>query len=308
MQYKYHPKTKEELVEAMKKEIFEVQGTKDNPNWEADLDCIDVSQISCSPADEIQKLKTEQEPYQEKENSINIDEDDILDKRMFAIVMSMLSLKNKVLKKEYEFSDKIAKTSIPQDLIAEKEIKKSFNYIKKEMVEKEYEQNNFIKASVDALHALNFFETPVLNNEIKDKVFKTKVKKMISSDSLKDFEEIKNDDYKIENEVIIELLKEKALKIQKHIDNMIEELDKMAILVAKIKKRPPQRQNEEKTENKETAQKENINRKDKETTQKEKENINQDKEKKENIKTENKETAQKEKNKNKKIQNVVRRP
>jgi len=46
MAYKYRPKTKEELVEAIKKEIYEVQGTFDNPNWKADLNCIDTSLIT----------------------------------------------------------------------------------------------------------------------------------------------------------------------------------------------------------------------------------------------------------------------
>ena len=46
MEYKYKPKTKEELIEVIKKEIFEVQGTKDNPNWNADLNCIDTSNIT----------------------------------------------------------------------------------------------------------------------------------------------------------------------------------------------------------------------------------------------------------------------
>ena len=46
MKYKYHPNTKEELIEAIKKEIFEVQGTNKNPNWEADLNCIDTSKIT----------------------------------------------------------------------------------------------------------------------------------------------------------------------------------------------------------------------------------------------------------------------
>ena len=45
VEYKYQPKTKEELVEAIKKEIYEVQGTKDNPNWNANLNCIDTSLI-----------------------------------------------------------------------------------------------------------------------------------------------------------------------------------------------------------------------------------------------------------------------
>jgi len=44
--YKYQPKTREELIEAIKKEIYEVQGTPDNPNWEADLNCIDTSQVT----------------------------------------------------------------------------------------------------------------------------------------------------------------------------------------------------------------------------------------------------------------------
>ena len=42
MAYKYRPKNKEELVEAIKKEIYEVQGTEYNPNWQADLNCIDI--------------------------------------------------------------------------------------------------------------------------------------------------------------------------------------------------------------------------------------------------------------------------
>ena len=46
MSYKYRPKTKEELVEAIKKEIYEIQGSKDNPNWQADLNCIDISNIT----------------------------------------------------------------------------------------------------------------------------------------------------------------------------------------------------------------------------------------------------------------------
>jgi len=44
--HKYQPKTKEELIEVIKKEIYEVQGTPDNPNWEADLNCIDTSAIT----------------------------------------------------------------------------------------------------------------------------------------------------------------------------------------------------------------------------------------------------------------------
>ena len=46
MPYKYKPKDKKELVEAIKKEIYEIQGTKDNPNWQADLNCIDTSNIT----------------------------------------------------------------------------------------------------------------------------------------------------------------------------------------------------------------------------------------------------------------------
>ena len=46
MVYKYRPKTKEELVEAIKKEIYEIQRTKNKPNWQADLNCIDTSLIT----------------------------------------------------------------------------------------------------------------------------------------------------------------------------------------------------------------------------------------------------------------------
>jgi len=46
MKYKYKPKTKEELIETIEKEIYEVQGTPDNPNWNADLNCIDTSEIT----------------------------------------------------------------------------------------------------------------------------------------------------------------------------------------------------------------------------------------------------------------------
>jgi len=46
MKYKYKPKNKEELVKTIKKEIYEVQGTPDNPNWQADLNCIDTSLIT----------------------------------------------------------------------------------------------------------------------------------------------------------------------------------------------------------------------------------------------------------------------
>ena len=49
MPYKYKPKDKEELIGVIKKEIFKVQGTKDNPNWKADLNCIDTSLIIISP-------------------------------------------------------------------------------------------------------------------------------------------------------------------------------------------------------------------------------------------------------------------
>ena len=46
MAYKYRPKNKEELIKAIKKEIFEIQGTPDNPNWKADLNCIDTSNVT----------------------------------------------------------------------------------------------------------------------------------------------------------------------------------------------------------------------------------------------------------------------
>ena len=43
MNFKYCPKDFNELRECIKKEIFEVQGTPDKPNREADLNCIDTS-------------------------------------------------------------------------------------------------------------------------------------------------------------------------------------------------------------------------------------------------------------------------
>ena len=43
---KYYPKTKGQLVQAIKKEIYEIQGTRNNPNWNADLNCIDTSLIT----------------------------------------------------------------------------------------------------------------------------------------------------------------------------------------------------------------------------------------------------------------------
>jgi len=46
MRYKYKPKTKSGLIKAIKKEIYEVQGTPDNPNWNADLNCIDTGLIT----------------------------------------------------------------------------------------------------------------------------------------------------------------------------------------------------------------------------------------------------------------------
>ena len=46
MKYKYRPRTKKELINVIKKEIFMVQGTSKNPNWKADLNCIDTSLIT----------------------------------------------------------------------------------------------------------------------------------------------------------------------------------------------------------------------------------------------------------------------
>ena len=46
MKYRYKPKTKEEFIKAIKKEIYEVQGKKDSPNWNANLNCIDTSLIT----------------------------------------------------------------------------------------------------------------------------------------------------------------------------------------------------------------------------------------------------------------------
>jgi len=43
---KYQPKSKNELIEVIKKEIYQVQGTPNNPNWEANLNCIDTSNIT----------------------------------------------------------------------------------------------------------------------------------------------------------------------------------------------------------------------------------------------------------------------
>jgi len=44
--YKYQPQTKEKLIEAIEKEIYENQGTPENPNWKADLNNIDTSLIT----------------------------------------------------------------------------------------------------------------------------------------------------------------------------------------------------------------------------------------------------------------------
>ena len=41
MNYKYHPKTSVELRDILEKEIFGVQGSYDEPNWEANLNCIE---------------------------------------------------------------------------------------------------------------------------------------------------------------------------------------------------------------------------------------------------------------------------
>ena len=46
MKYKYRPKTKEELMKIIEKEIYEIQGTFSKPNWEADLNGIDTSLIT----------------------------------------------------------------------------------------------------------------------------------------------------------------------------------------------------------------------------------------------------------------------
>jgi len=43
MNFKYQPTTLDELLKAIEKEVFEVQGTFEEPNWEADLNCIDTS-------------------------------------------------------------------------------------------------------------------------------------------------------------------------------------------------------------------------------------------------------------------------
>lgn len=44
--YSYHPKTKAELKDIIKKEIFQIQGERNNPKWDADLNMIDISQIT----------------------------------------------------------------------------------------------------------------------------------------------------------------------------------------------------------------------------------------------------------------------
>ena len=46
MEYKYKPKTKTELIKIIEKEIYEIQGTPDNPKWTANLNCIDTSLIT----------------------------------------------------------------------------------------------------------------------------------------------------------------------------------------------------------------------------------------------------------------------
>ena len=46
MNYKYQPKDYNELMKNIENEIYNIQGTSDNPNWQADLNCIDTSQIN----------------------------------------------------------------------------------------------------------------------------------------------------------------------------------------------------------------------------------------------------------------------
>ncbi len=46
MNYKYQPKDYNELMKNIENEIYNIQGTPNNPNWQADLNCIDTSQIN----------------------------------------------------------------------------------------------------------------------------------------------------------------------------------------------------------------------------------------------------------------------
>ena len=46
MNYKYQPKDYNELMKNIENEIYNIQGTSDNPNWEADLNCIDTLHIN----------------------------------------------------------------------------------------------------------------------------------------------------------------------------------------------------------------------------------------------------------------------
>jgi len=46
MNYKYQPKDYNELMKNIENEIYNIQGTSNNPNWKADLNCIDTSQIN----------------------------------------------------------------------------------------------------------------------------------------------------------------------------------------------------------------------------------------------------------------------
>jgi len=46
MNYKYQPKDYNELMKNIENEIYNIQGTSDNPNWQADLNCIDTLQIN----------------------------------------------------------------------------------------------------------------------------------------------------------------------------------------------------------------------------------------------------------------------
>jgi len=45
LEYRHRPKNKEELIKAIKKEIYNRQGDSGNPNWKTDLNCIDVSGV-----------------------------------------------------------------------------------------------------------------------------------------------------------------------------------------------------------------------------------------------------------------------
>lgn len=246
-QEQYVEEDENEKIETQEQSIEE--GENENEKNEEDIEENKEEkdqEIKKENAEEINKspglfgeLKENDNTSKNNNEIFNIDEEEIKNLDYYQRIISILNLKKEILKKENDFEEKFSEI---EEKIKNKHLdEESLKKINEETLKLEKGISDSVKASedfkktaFDVLDYYKFDETPILKNTMKDKVFKIRVKQLLNSNSLDEFKNIEEKPLNIDNDIVLELLKEKAKEAMELIDKNIQVLEGMKTILNSV--------------------------------------------------------------------------